>query len=162
MAEPPEGVAMEPVIINEYLYDRGRGVELRSCRLTVNELYPMLTEAQCSDARMLELYPITQPELDAVKRYITDNLAAVAAENAEIDARIARKIAEQDTPDMRARRWWNRERMLAFRNWLSECQERPELFPEVDGESPRDRRLRQYEAFRQWLEQPSPALAEVG
>jgi len=153
---------MDPVILNEYLYERGRGVELRSCRLTVNELYPMLAEARCSDARMLELYPITPAELDAVKGYIAENAEAVAAANAAIDARIARKIAEQDTPEMRARRWWTRERMFQFREWLGECERHPELFLEIDGETSRERRVRQYTAFRQWTEHGSAVLAEVG
>jgi len=153
---------MEPVIIDEYLYERGRGPELRSCRLTVNELYPSLVDYPTSDARMLELYPITQAELDTVKRYIAANAEELAKTNAAIDARIERKIAEQDTPEMRARRWWTRDRMLQFREWLGECAHRPELFLEIDDETARERRLRQYDAFREWLHRRVPTLAEVG
>ena len=152
---------MEPVILNEYLYERGRGVELRSCRLTVNELYPMLAEAACSDARMLELYPITPAELDAVKRYIADNAEAVATENAEIDARIARKIAEQDTPEMRARMESGRETVRLMKVWLEEWVQNPALFPEVTGESRDERRERYVASFQQWRVS-RPALSEVG
>ena len=152
---------MEPVILNEYLYERGRGVELRSCRLTVNELYPMLTEAQCSDARMLELYPITPAELDAVKRHIADHADALAAENAAIDARIERKIAEQDTPEMRARHQQSRETMDAFKAFHTARKARPELFLEIPDESLDARRERLFTAFRAWRA-AAETVAEVG
>ncbi len=152
---------MEPVILNEWLYERGRGPELRSCRLTVNELYPMLAEAECSDARMLELYPITPAELAAVTRYIAENAEALAVENAAIDARIARKIAEQDTPEMRARHQQSRETMDAFKVFHAARKARPELFLEIPDESPDVRRERLFTAFRTWRA-AAETVAEVG
>ncbi len=156
---------MEPVILNEYLYERGRGVELRSCRLTVNELYPQLVETAwgppTTDARMLELYPITQTELAAVKRYVADNADAVAIKNAEIDARIERKIAEQDTPEMRARMESGRETVRLMKVWMAERKQNPDLFPEIEGESPDDRRGRFLTSFQRWRSARC-ALSEVG
>ena len=158
---------MEPVILNEYLYDRGRGVELRSCRLTVNELYYEVVGTAwgppTSDARMLELYPITQAELDAVKRYIADNAEALAVKNAEIDARIERKIEEQDTPEFRAQMDAGRERVRLMKVWLDERKQNPDLFPDIQGEPPHERRARMFREFEVWRGGRSfPILAEVG
>ena len=154
---------MEPVILNEYLYERGRGVELRSCRLTVNELYPQLTTYPTTDAELLALYPITQAELDAVKRYIADNAEALAVKNAEIDARIARKIAEQDTPAFRAQMDAARDRVQLMKVWLAERKRDPGLFPVIDGESRDVRRDRMHRAFDEWRAARFAApLAEVG
>lgn len=154
---------MEPVILNEYLYDRGRGVELRSCRLTVNELYPQLTTYPPTDAELLALYPITQAELDAVKRYVAENADALAIKNAEIDARIARKIEEQDTPAFRVQMDAGRERVRLMKVWLDERKQNPALFPEVEGEPPEQRRARLFRAFEDWRgRRRSPVMAEVG
>ena len=154
---------MDPVIIDEYLYERGRGPELRSCRLTVNELYPSLMDYPTSDARMLELYPITAAELDAVRRYIAANAEALAKTNAEIDARIERKIAEQDTPEFRAQMDAARERVQLMKVWLEERKKDPALFPDIDGESRGARRERMHRVFDAWRAAQSPArLAEVG
>jgi hypothetical protein len=141
---------MEPVIIDEYLYERGRGPELRSCRLTVNELYPSLVDYPTSDARMLELYPITPAELDAVKRYIAANAEELAKTNAEIDARIARKVAEQDTPEFRAQMEAGRERVQLMKVWLGERKSDPTLFEEIPGEPTDARRERYFAAFNRW------------
>ena len=154
---------MDPVILNEYLYERGRGVELRSCRLTVNELYPMLVPGIFSDAQLLEWYPITPAELDAVKRFIADNADALAVKNAEIDARIERRIAEQDTPAMRAQMEAGRERVQLMKVWMREWKQNPTLFPDVQGEPPQERRARMFREFEVWRAGRSfPILAEVG
>jgi len=152
---------MDPVIIDEYLYERGRGPELRSCRLTVDELYPSLVDYPTSDARMLDLYPITQAELDAARRYIAANAQELAKTNAAIDARIERKIAEQDTPEMRARFQQSHETLLAFKAFHAARKMRPELFPEIPGEPLDTRRERLSAAFRAWR-RASETVAEAG
>ncbi len=154
---------MEAVILNEWLYDRGRGVELRSCRLTVNELYPQLTTWPTTDDELLALYPITPAELDAVKRYIADNAEALAVKNAEIDARIERRIAEQDTPAFRAQMAAGQERVRLMKVWMGEWKQDPSLFPNIEGEPPRERHARLFRAFEAWrMRRHSPAIAEVG
>ena len=85
---------MDPVILNEYLYERGRGVELRSCRLTVYDLFPYL-EHDFADETLLGLWPITQAELDALKRYIAENRDEIAAKSAAMDERTRRATEEQ-------------------------------------------------------------------
>ena len=85
---------MEPVILNEWMYERGRGPELRSCRITVYDLFPYL-EHDFADETLLGLWPVTQVELDALKRYIADNRAEIAAKSAAMDERIRRATEEQ-------------------------------------------------------------------
>ena len=85
---------MDPVILNEYLYERGRGVELRSCRLTVYDLFPYL-EHDFADETLLGLWPITQAELDALKRHIAENRDEIAAKSAAMDERTRRATEEQ-------------------------------------------------------------------
>lgn len=118
-------------IINEWMYDRGRGPELRSCRITVYDLIPYLEHGDFRDAEMLELWRITAAELDALKQYIAEHRDEVMAVHRQIEERIRREMAAQQTPEFQARFWWNRDRLKQFRTWLRERQMQAE--PNANG-----------------------------
>jgi hypothetical protein len=124
------------------MYDRGRGPELRSCRITVYDLIPYLQSPEYSDKRMQEIWPgVTVEELRVLKAFITANHDKVMAENAKIDERIAKGIAAQNTPEFQARFWWSREKLTAFREWrLDEANTEHRSY---------DEQLRE---FREWFE----------
>jgi uncharacterized protein (DUF433 family) len=109
-------------IINDLMYDRGRGPELRSCRITVYDLIPYLEHPETySDAKMFEAWPtVTQAELDALKQYIADHREEVMAVHRTIEERIRREWAAQDTPEFRERMRQAHERVEQFRKWIEE------------------------------------------
>jgi hypothetical protein len=108
-------------IINDLMYDRGRGPELRSCRITVYDLIPYLESPTYTDELMFEAWPtITPPELQALKRYIAEHRDEVMAVHRKIEERIQREWAAQDTPEFRERARQTRERMNRFREWIEE------------------------------------------
>jgi hypothetical protein len=109
---------MEPVIINDYLYNRGRGVELRTSRITVLNIFPFL-RAGHTDAEILEWHPAMNAEgLAAIKEYVEQNYEQVVEWDRLADERTARAIAEQDTPEFRARSIDTRKRLIAFKDFL--------------------------------------------
>ncbi|MGL6094271.1 MAG: hypothetical protein ACRC7O_00535 [Fimbriiglobus sp.] len=112
------------------LYDRGRGPELRSCRITVYDLIPYLLSPTYSDALMFEAWPsITPAELAALKQYIADHRDEVMAVHDRIEARMQDEMAIQATPEFQNRRWWNRERIASFRAWQYD------LFDQIKAEN---------------------------
>jgi hypothetical protein len=142
---------MESIIINDYLFNRGRGVELRTSRITVNDLWPYLQQPDYSDAVMLEIWPISQAQLDALKEYIAANRDTVAEENARIDARIAKERAEQEAnpaiQEMFAR---GRKSRIAMQAFLLARKANPSLFEEMEGEDSELRRTRWIAAYQNW------------
>lgn len=142
---------MEPIILNPLMYERGRGPELRRVRITVFDLIPYLEHDDYSDARMLELWPITAEELAALKQYIADHHDEVMAKHYEIESRIIRDWAAQCTPENLARWAEARRRATAMREWISD-RKREGTLPPV-GE--------RLAAFRAWWEANRPAPARV-
>lgn len=113
------------------IYDRGRGPELRTKRLTVYDLIPYLLSPHYSDGLMSEAWPSISPEeLAALKAYIADRLDEVMAEHYRIEGRIRRGIEAQNAPEFQARFWWTRERMEAYRDWIAD-RERAGALPPV-------------------------------
>jgi hypothetical protein len=109
---------MEPVIINDYLYNRGRGVELRTSRITVLNIFPFL-RAGHSDEEILEWHPImSAKDLAAIKEYVELNHEQVVEWDRQADERTTKAMAAQDTPEFRARSIASRKRMIAFKDFL--------------------------------------------
>jgi uncharacterized protein (DUF433 family) len=104
---------------DDLIYDRGRGPELQRIRITVYDLIPYLEHGH-ADAQILEWLPITVEELAALKGYIADHYDEVMAKHREIEERIRREMAAQNTPEFQSRFWWNRDRMEQFRAWLDD------------------------------------------
>ena len=102
------------------MYDRGRGPELRSCRITVYDLIPYLLAPNYCDERVLEAWQIVTPEeLAALKQHVTDHFEEVMIVHHKVEDRIRRGMEAQNTPDFLARAVENRKRMYAFRDFLA-------------------------------------------
>ena len=140
---------MTPVILNEWMYERGRGPELRNTRITVYDLIPYLLAPGYSDEKMYEAWPSVTPDgLAALKAYIAEHLYELLVKHHQIDERIAREMAAQDTPEFRARSWMNRERMTQYRAWLAGYKAALGGVMPMDDGAPTTRRLQ----FQEWCE----------
>lgn len=137
-------------IINEWLYDRGRGPELRTCRITVYDLVPYLLDPYYGDEIPLAAWPSVRPEeLAALKAYIAEHRDAVMAKHYEIESRITREWAAQNTPENLANWAETRRRTDAFRTWIE--------YRKLEGTlPPAGERLA---AFRAWWEAVQHAQA---
>ncbi len=128
------------------MYDRGRGPELRSCRITVYDLIPYLEGPTYRDETLLEAWPpVTREELDVLKRFIADHRDEVMAEHRRIEERIRRETAEQATPEFLARFWWNRDRLDQFAEYLAAVM--PELKHPADAPADYFRHRREFRAM---------------
>lgn len=144
---------MTPVILNDLMYERGRGPELRSCRITVYDLIPYLFHEDYTDAQPLEAWRIVTPtELAALKQYIADHRNEVMAKHWEIESRMIREQAAQCTPENLAR--WHETRlwMNAFRAWIVDRQNEGTLPPAGERRA----------AFEAWRQACQPVGAGVG
>src|SRR5437870_4448055 len=71
------------------IVDHGRGPQLSTSRVTVQDLVPYLQEG-CSDAEIIRWVPtLTAEEIGVVRRYYRDNQAALDEEDRQIRARSA-------------------------------------------------------------------------
>ncbi len=129
---------------NELIRDRGRGPELRRCRITVYDLIPYLDHEQYSDSLMLEIWPITAEELAALKQYIAEHYDEVMAVHRKIEERIQREMAAQDTPEFQERTRQTRERMKLFQEFVTERKSTGKARSNSWEETRED--------FHQWLE----------
>jgi hypothetical protein len=128
------------------MYDRGRGPELRSCRITVYDLIPYLESPNYRDEYPLEAWQVvTREELDVLKRFIADHREEMMAEHRRIEERIQREMAEQATPEFLARFWWNRERLDEFAEYLAAVM--PELKQPSDAPAEYFRHRREFRAM---------------
>jgi uncharacterized protein (DUF433 family) len=132
------------MIINEWMYNRGRGPELRSTRLTVYDLIPYFESGQFTDEALCELFKIRQEELDALRQYIAEHHDEVMAANRRIDERIRREWEAQDTPENRERWRQSEERLVLFKEFLDERKRAGQ----PNGDTWEETRA----AFRRWLD----------
>jgi len=141
---------MEPIILNEWMYDRGRGPELRSCRITVHDIFPYIREG-FSDEEVLEYQPyVSPPELAALKQYIAEHYDAIAAHDAKIEERNARGIALQSTPEWNALFRGSNPLKQWYLKWQRYLWANPTAFESIDGESPEDYARRYLTSFAEW------------
>src|SRR6266481_1670919 len=76
------------------IVDRGRGAQLSTSRITVQDLVPYLQQ-KCSCEQIMEVMPVlTREEIQVVERYVGDNYDAVM----EQDRRIRERNANRVTP----------------------------------------------------------------
>jgi uncharacterized protein (DUF433 family) len=84
---------MKPIQI----IDCGRGPQLSTSRITVQDLVPYLQQ-KFTHEQILEIMPIlTVPEIQAVQHYIEENYDVVMAQDSRIRERVA---ARQKPPDV--------------------------------------------------------------
>jgi len=129
---------------SELIHDRGRGPELRRCRITVYDLIPYMEDSRYSDGLMLEMWPITAEELAALKQYIADHYEEVMAVHRKIEERIQREMAAQNTPEFIERNRKSRERFQRFQQFFAERK--------AAGDGSRVSWEETREAFHKWLE----------
>jgi hypothetical protein len=106
--------------INHLMYDRGRGPELRSCRITIYDLLPYLLSGQFTDAQILTdvFRMISADELEALKQYIDEHRDEVMEKHRQIEETIRKRIEEQAaTQPGYLERW---KRMRAFAQFMKE------------------------------------------
>ena len=130
------------------MYDRGRGPELRSCRLTVYDLVPYLRDPDFfTDEYLTALWRITGDELSALKQHIAHHHEAVTAENARIEERLRREHQAQWEAVKDRPPFWTEDRLRQFRAWRQARNGRDDghkLTPDEHRELTR--------AFRAWVE----------
>ena len=92
--------------------DRGRGPQLSTSRITVQDLVPYL-QRNCSCEEIMQIMPmLTQEEIHAVQRYVRDNHEAVM----DLDRRIRERNANRVTPpEIQAIRKHGHARAVALR-----------------------------------------------
>jgi uncharacterized protein (DUF433 family) len=76
------------------IVDRGRGLQLSTCRITVQDVVPYL-QKNCTPAEIMEIMPILSvEEIQVIQQYVRDNYDAVM----EQDRRIRERNAARVTP----------------------------------------------------------------
>lgn len=76
------------------IVDRGRGPQLSTNRITVQDIVPML-QRNCTPAEIMELIPVLKPEeLQVIQQYVRDHYDEVM----EQDRRIRERTANRVTP----------------------------------------------------------------
>ena len=76
------------------IVDRGRGPQLSTCRITVQDLVPYLQQ-NCAIEEIMAIMPVlTAQDIEAAQRYVRDNHDAVM----EQDRRIRERSAERTVP----------------------------------------------------------------
>jgi len=87
-----ERIAMKTDI---HLVDRGRGLQLSTCRITVQDLVPYFQEG-CSYEQIIRWIPtLTVEEIAVVERYYRAHQAALDDEDRLIRNRIAERVQQQ-------------------------------------------------------------------
>ena len=91
-AVPPATAAVDERAVQ--IVDRGRGPQLSTCRITVQDLVPYLQQ-NCTYEEIMAIMPVlTREEIQAVQQYVCDNYEAVM----EQDRRIRERTAKRTTP----------------------------------------------------------------
>lgn len=76
------------------IVDRGRGPQLSTSRITVQDLVPYLQE-KFTHEQLREIMPVlTEADIQTVERYIQDNYAAVMEQDRRIRERNAERLRE--------------------------------------------------------------------
>ena len=154
---------MTPIDLGPLMYDRGRGPELRSKRLTVYNVWGELFHADITETELCRRYAISEHEVAALRAYALTHHAAVAKKIHEMDERTAREIEAQNTPEFLAELDESHRRFGLFKQFFEARKYDPELFVEIPGEPVDDRRFRLVEKFKQWATSRERAsYAEVG
>jgi uncharacterized protein (DUF433 family) len=76
------------------IVDRGRGPQLSTCRITVQDLVPYLQQKYAHEQILQIMSVLTEPEIQTVERYVQENYDAVM----EQDRRIRERNAARQKP----------------------------------------------------------------
>jgi uncharacterized protein (DUF433 family) len=102
----------EPITI----VDRGRGLQLSTSRITVQDLVPYFLD-NCPDEEIIRWIPsLTPEEIAVVCRYYMDNKAALDEEDRRIRKRTAERVRQQlNSPALAAVRRLGARKRAALR-----------------------------------------------
>jgi len=88
------------------IIDSGRGMQLSTCRITVQDVVPYLAR---SNEQIREIMPILRDdEIDAIRRFVAEHFEEVMAQDRRIRAR---SEAQHNSPDAIREREERRQRM---------------------------------------------------
>jgi uncharacterized protein (DUF433 family) len=98
------------------IVDRGRGPQLSTSRITVQDLVPYF-QRRCSHEQIMETMPVlTREEIQLVERYIDQNREAVEEQDRRIRERNARR---KNPPEVEALREKSRSKLATLREELA-------------------------------------------
>jgi len=120
LTQPPEGDAMTKDIT---LVDRGRGLQLSTSRITVQDLVPYFQDG-CSHEEIRRWIPtLTDAEITLVESYYRDHRAELDEEDRRIRARTEERLRQQRLrfPPLEGTK---EERMAQLRQRLQQYQQR--------------------------------------
>lgn len=105
------------------IVDRGRGPQLSTSRITVQDLFPYLQQQYTHD-QIREVMPVlTKVEIETVEQYIKANLPAVTEHDRRIRARAA---ARCKAPEVQAaERQARQERLAQARERIRQAAQEP-------------------------------------
>src|ERR1022692_150335 len=93
------------------ILDRGRGPQLSTSRITVQDLVPYLQQ-NCTYEQILEIMPVlTREEIQVVERYVRDNCNAVMEQDRRIRERNANRV---NPPEIEATRRMAHAKVVAL------------------------------------------------
>jgi uncharacterized protein (DUF433 family) len=98
------------------LVDRGRGLQLSTSRITVQDLVPYFQD-NCPDEEIVRWIPsLTPEEVAAVRRYYVENKSTLDEQDCRIRERTAERVRQQEnSPALAAIRRRGAEKMAALR-----------------------------------------------
>jgi uncharacterized protein (DUF433 family) len=93
------------------IVDRGRGPQLSTCRITVQDLVPYF-QRNCPHEKIMEVMPVlTVEEIEVVQQYMRDNYEGVMEQDRRIRQRNANRILPPEIQEMRRK---GRAKVLAL------------------------------------------------
>jgi uncharacterized protein (DUF433 family) len=83
------------------IVDRGRGPQLSTCRITVQDLVPYLQQ-NCTPEEIMAIMPVLKTEeIEAIQQYVRDNYDAVMEQDRRIRARNANRTSSPEILEIR-------------------------------------------------------------
>jgi uncharacterized protein (DUF433 family) len=83
------------------IVDQGRGPQLSTCRITIQDLFPYLQQ-NCTWEEINLIMPVlTREDFEAVQRYMRENHDAVLAQDRRIRARNAQRTTPAEIQEIR-------------------------------------------------------------
>lgn len=105
------------------IIDRGRGPQLSTSRITVQDVVPYL-QRQCTYEQILEIMPVlTLEEIKVIERYVQENYGAVMEQDRRIRERAA---ARRNSPEIEAIRKQGAAKMAELREQFAKQRQQPE------------------------------------
>ena len=93
------------------IVDRGRGPQLSTSRITVQDVVPML-QRNCTPEEIMEIIPVlTAEEIQVIQQYVRDHYDEIMEQDRRIRERTANRVTP---PEIEAIRQKGRAKLLAM------------------------------------------------